>query len=203
MCWRYRPLRVRLLSGVIMNIRRQIDAKIALYQDAVAQTRRKRHLYLQTKKYHTAALEAQERTQIIAEAIQTKAHSQLAAIVRRCLESIYDEPYGFEIRFERKRGKTEAKIVFTRDGNDLEDPIEEAGGGCVAIAAFALRLACLLLSRPKKRRVLFLDEPFGGVQVDLHGRIRDLLMTLAEEMEVQIVLITHAKTLECGRIIRL
>lgn len=148
--------------------------------------------------YHTAHQILQE----TAQAIQTEAHNRIGAVVSRCLEAVFDEPYQFNIEFEKKRGKTEAVLSFVR--NDLQvDPMTASGGGVVDVASFALRLACLALRKPQLRMILVLDEPFRFLSAAYLPRVKDLLETLAEEMKIQIVMVTHIKTLQVGKVVEL
>lgn len=160
--------------------------------------REKKRLKTQRRRV-SRALRAQSIIQLVAQDIQQKAHKQIATIVSRCLTAVFDDPYQFKIRFERKRGKTAAKLKFVR--GDLElDPIDGCGGGVIDVASFALRLACLILQQPKRRRVMILDEPFKFLSErrEYRQKVRLLLEALAEEMEVQFVIVTHDQTLECG-----
>lgn len=149
-----------------------------------------------------AAKEAQVIIQSVAKAVQQEAHERIASVVCRCLEAVFDDPYEFEISFESKRGRTEAVLEFVRQDTRM-DPLSAAGGGVVDVAAFALRLACLVLAKPRNRRVLFLDEPFRFVSENFRSRIRDLLLTISEEMGVQIVMVTHIDELRIGKIVEL
>ena len=144
---------------------------------------------------------AQKLCQSVAETVQANAHKQIASVVTRCLEAIFGEDaYTFKIIFEQKRGKTEARLVFVR--GDLEvDPLSAAGGGVVDVAAFALRLACLVLSRPKKRLFLCADEPFKMLSGDYSDKIRELLLTLSKELGLQLLMVTHNKSLVCGKVV--
>lgn len=156
---------------------------------------------LQKLQEHSAAvLQAQEIIQHVAQTVQEQTHARLAGVVSRCLEAIYgEEAYEFEIVFERKRGKTEARLVFKRDGNEV-DPATSSGGGCLEVAAFALRLAALVLERPARRRLLVLDEPFRCVHKARAEQLRELLLALSKEMGVQIIMVTHSSELECGTV---
>lgn len=149
-------------------------------------------------------VKAQEILQLVAETVQTKVHGQIAGVVSRCLTTIFDEPYQFEIRFEKKRGKTEAKMVFIRGGLEIEKPTKEIGGGVIDVAAFALRLAALLLSRPRKRKVLILDEPFRFLHSPIYlERLVALLESLSAEFEVQFIIVTTIEELQIGKVIHL
>ena len=151
----------------------------------------------------TAAHQAQAAAQHIAEATQQQAQGRIAAIVSRCLLAVFgDDAYDFRIVFERKRGKTEAALLFARGGLEA-DPLTATGGGVVDVAAFALRLAALMLSRPPARRLLVVDEPFRFVSTEFRPQVRRLLETLAEEMGVQIILVTHAPEFSIGKVVSL
>jgi len=145
---------------------------------------------------------AQIVVQEVAAAVQQQAHRSIAGVVSRCLEAVFDDPYEFRIAFEQKRGKTEAVLKFVRNGA-VVDPMTASGGGVVDVAAFALRLACLVLSRPAKRRLLVLDEPFRFLSRDLRPKVKQLIETLAEEMKIQFVVVTHDPALTAGKVIEL
>lgn len=79
-----------------------------------------------------------------------------------------------------------------------------SGGGVVDVAAYALRVACLNLSRPKKRQVLILDEPFKAVHSPVYRkRLRDLIWKLSDEMGIQHIIVTGITDFQLGKIIRL
>lgn len=145
---------------------------------------------------------AQVVVQAVAAAVQQEAHAAIARLVSRCLTAIFDRPYEFKILFERSRGKTVARMVFAR--GDLElDPMTAAGGGVVDVAAFALRLACVCLSQPRVRGFLVLDEPFRFVSANYRPNLRQLLLQLSAELNLQFVIVTHIEELEIGKVIRL
>lgn len=146
--------------------------------------------------------QAQQILQQLAQGVQEQAHEKIASVVSKCLEAVFDEPYQFQIHFERKRGKTEAKLLFVRNGNEV-DPLTASGGGVVDVAAFALRLACIALSQPPVRRLVVMDEPFRFLSPGLRPRARQLLLSLAKEMQFQFVMVTHAKALQCGKVIEI
>lgn len=151
-----------------------------------------------------STIEAQEIVQGIAQTIQQKAHEQISSVVTRCLNAVFEDAYDFRIKFERKRGKTEAKLVFSRDGVEFDDPLNEIGGGVIDVAALALRLSCILLSRPYKRRFVVLDEPFKNIRgLDNKERTRKMLLKLAEELKIQFVINTEIESFQLGTVIEL
>jgi DNA repair exonuclease SbcCD ATPase subunit len=145
---------------------------------------------------------AQEILQLVAQAVQQQAHEKLSAVVTKCLESVFDDPYEFKIEFERKRGRTEASLRFVRRELDA-DPLSSTGGGVVDVAAFALRVACLMLHRPRLSKVVILDEPFKFVSAQYREGVRSMLEELAGDLGIQIIMVSHIEELETGKIIEL
>jgi DNA repair exonuclease SbcCD ATPase subunit len=155
------------------------------------------------KDTHKHAQAAQQVLQALAQAIQQKAHSRIAEVVSSCLSSVFgDEAYEFVIEFEQKRGKTEAVLKFRRNGQDVF-PLEGSGGGVVDVAAFALRVACLMLHRPRLSKLLVLDEPFRFVSEQYRPAVREMIEKLASDMGLQIILVTHQEEFVTGKVIRL
>jgi DNA repair exonuclease SbcCD ATPase subunit len=144
--------------------------------------------------------EARSIAQEVAVQIQEEAHKKIASLVTRCLEAVFDHPYSFHIHFERIRGKTEARLVFERGGVELEG-LDSVGGGVIDVAAFALRLACLSLTRPRPRMALFLDEPFRFVSANYRPRVAELLETLSQELSLQVLLVTHDADFRLGSVV--
>jgi ABC-type hemin transport system ATPase subunit len=181
--------------------RRRADRAIAEHSLAVATARAERTALAAAEATTAHVATAQAILQAVAQTTQEYAHARIAGIVTRCLAAVFDDPYELKLIFERKRRNTEARPVFTRAGNEYS--FEEVGGGVVDVAAFALRLAALMMMRPSPRRVLFLDEPFKHLSQGHTGRVRLLLETLSKEMKVQFVIVTHNEGLKAGKIIEL
>lgn len=138
-----------------------------------------------------------------AEQLQTKVHNQISYVVSKSLKTIFPDPYEFRIEFRKKRNKTEAVLVLERDGLVLEDPLEEIGLGVVDVAVFALRVACVLISVPPKRRFIALDEPFRHLHSSLHDRAGQLLNEIAHELDFQFLVVTQSDYLRSGKVIHL
>ena len=78
-----------------------------------------------------------------------------------------------------------------------------SGGGVVDVAAFALRLSCIVLHKPVLRRIILLDEPFKFVSEQYRENIKTMLETLAKDFNVQFIMVTHIEELIIGNIIKL
>ena len=148
---------------------------------------------------------AQAIAQLVAQTIQEKAHAKMSSVVSRCLSAVFENPYQFKILFEKKRGRTEAVLIFERDGHQITDPMNGSGGGCIDVAGFALRLSSLMLQRPNRRRTIVLDEPFKSPSPakNYRDRTKQLIEVLSEEMGIQFVMITNIMELATGDIIDL
>jgi DNA repair exonuclease SbcCD ATPase subunit len=146
--------------------------------------------------------QAQSLAQEAAQKLQQRVHSQIAGIVSHCLQLVFDEPYVFNIVFERKRGRTEARLVFERNGLEV-DPMTASGGGVIDVAAFALRLSSMLLNNPRLRKLMIMDEPFKFVSQanGYRERVRDMLINLSERFGVQFIMVTHMPELQAGKVV--
>ena len=186
------------MSG-LKTRRNQVNEMLSDHKRALQQHTKEKLGLRQCKRRRRTLEQAQAYAQQIAQQVQTKAHNRIAGVVSRCLEAVFDEPYAFKLLFETKRGRTEAKLIFERDGLEV-DPMTASGGGVVDVASFALRLSNLMLSRPPLRRFIAMDEPFRFVHVEYRERLEDLLNTLAEEMGVQFLMVS--REMVAGKVVR-
>lgn len=186
----------------LQDLRRRVDRKLADYRAAKAEFQREQEALSVCQQRQEALRQAQALAQQVAQEVQQQAHHQIADIVSRALEAVFDEPYLFKINFVQKRGRTEAELVFERNGLQV-DPMTAAGGGVIDVAAFALRLSCLLLSRPPVRRFLAMDEPWKFLSVEYRPRMRGLVESLSKELGVQFLIVTHDNEFKIGKVVEL
>jgi DNA repair exonuclease SbcCD ATPase subunit len=141
---------------------------------------------------YEAALAAKDIVQEVSISCQEACQKRIGYVVTRCLQAVFpDQGLTFRLVFEQKRGQTEVRgVLVDAEGHEL-DPLQSCGGGILDVAAFGLRLACLMLQRPQPARVLILDEPFRFVSSHYRSNVRALLSELSHEMGVQIIMVTH------------
>jgi len=181
----------------------KIETLLSRIRTAKRNLKQERSALKAAKVEHKHALEARELLQHLAQAVQQKAHERISEVVSTCLKTVFPEdPYEFLIRFERKRGRTEARLLFKREGSEMH-PLSAAGGGVVDVAAFALRVVTLALRRPPVTKLLVLDEPFKFVSEQYQDNVRQMLEALAHDMDLQIIMVTHNGIYETGLIHRL
>jgi len=141
-------------------------------------------------------------SQEVAQMTQEELEFQVSALVTNALESIFPDPYEFKVEFDIKRGKTEAVLFFTRNGEAI-DPLTAAGGGIVDVAAFALRLSSFLISLEKPPGIIVLDEPFRFVSEEYQPAVAELMEEMAEKLGIQFIVVTHLNALEIGNVIEI
>lgn len=134
-------------------------------------------------------------------ALQERIHGAFTTVGTQALAAVFKDPYELILRFSTKRGRTDAAILLTRNGMEI-DPMTAAGGGVVDLTAFALRLSALRISQPPVRQILVLDEPFRFVSAGYRIRVAELLRQLADEHGVQLLMVTHHPELQdIGKVI--
>lgn len=184
------------------EIQQAVVRAVSSHKAAVCKLETVEAEYKQRAEQAAVMEQAHEVCQTVALQVQAQAHENISGVVSRCLSTVFEEPYAFKLKWERQRGRTEVAMVFERDGVEV-DPMSAAGGGVVDVAAFALRLACLMLHKPATRKCMVLDEPFKFVSADNRHRVRQMLEDLARELDVQFIMVTHIDELKCGTVLEL
>ncbi len=125
---------------------------------------------------------------------QKQLEYHLSEQVSLALASVFDDPYQLKVIFQEKRGKTEAELLFERDGVSMR-PIGSVGGGAIDIASLGLRLAYWSMRQDKRTRPLFLlDEPFARLKgEDANRRALNLLRQLSAKLGIQIIMISDER----------
>lgn len=190
------------MTEEIKELRYQTNLKLVRLQAARLAVRKERTALAVAQTLRDDLRKALTICQAVAQSVQEAAHAKIATIVSRSLEVVFDTPYKFQIKFELKRGRTEARLVFERDGLEV-DPLTASGGGVVSVASFALRLSCLMITQPPFRRLLVLDEPFSHLSVEFRPRLVELVLALAKELEIQFLIVTHENQFRAGKVIEL
>jgi DNA repair exonuclease SbcCD ATPase subunit len=181
--------------------RKKIDGLKVRHQLAVKRVQQESQSLCLAREEVENVQQAQEILQRLAQAVQTRSHRGIARIVSRCLSAVFDNPYDVQIEFERKRGRTEARFVYYRDGNKLSPLVTSKG--VLDVVSLALRLASLILAMPSRRRLLVLDEPFRGLAGHNLQKVAKLVELLSQELGIQFVIITHSDQLQIGKVVEL
>jgi DNA repair exonuclease SbcCD ATPase subunit len=132
--------------------------------------------------------EAQAFIQLIAKETQEMLKFSICDIVNLALDSCFPNEYIFDIDFKIERGKTSARLVFLKNGIEV-DPMDASGGGVVDVVSFALRLSAWSLGHTDN--VIILDEPFRFLSKDLQPIAGEMMNKLCKSLGLQMLIVTH------------
>ena len=188
---------------MLKTLRTELNKHLSEYTHFKTKVKEEKTSLLKASDHLSSCEEARKLVQIAAQAIQNKVHQKLSSVVTRCLKAVFgEEGYEFRINFLQKRGKTEAQLVFLRNGKEV-DPTFSSGGGVLDVASFALRLSCLMLYKPPKRKFLSLDEPWKHLSSEYRPAVKTLIETLAKELDFQFLIVTHSPEFAFGNVVEI
>ena len=138
----------------------------------------------------TAAFEDVQRLiQETAQEVQESLRFHLQDLVQHALDSIFPGVYKFIVEFTMSRGRTDARLLVEKDGNVMDDLMEDEGGTLVQIVAMALRIAVWTL-KPTDNVMVF-DEPGAMVSEQYKGIFAELLRGLSQKLSIQLLVVSH------------
>jgi len=126
--------------------------------------------------------------QDVAKRTQEQLTIHIQDVVNTALDTCFPSEYQFQLVFEIKRNKTEARLVFFKNGFEI-DPMEASGGGVVDVASFALRIAAWSLGRTNN--TICLDEPMKFLSRDLQPRAGEILKEISSKLGIQFIMVSH------------
>lgn len=185
--------------------RKELNRHLAAHSHAARTVEEERGRLAAAKQSEADAGTAQRIVQEVAEQVQNRVHQRIAAVVTRCLKTVFGKhACVFKLAFVQKRGKTEAEMSFVKDGVEMAEPLDESSGGQVEVAALALRLVTLMMEMPRRRRLIVADEPFRSVHGEaFRERLAAMLPVLADELDFQLIIATGLSWLQIGKVIDL
>ena len=140
--------------------------------------------------------------QKVAAETQRVLETRLSDIINSALSCVFDNPYDCRVQVVLKRGKTEIEIRLFRENKEVY-PLTGSGGGVADMITFSQRAACLSISNPARRKILIMDEPLKGLSKGYRELAADFIQTMAERLQIQIILVTHDEEFMCGKVISL
>lgn len=126
--------------------------------------------------------------QTVAEQTQKKIEYHISNLVSMALSSVFPDPYEFALKFVQRRNKTEADLLFLKDGKE-GSPMDISGGGALDVASFALRVA--IWSIKPTRRTMILDEPGKFISRDLQIKFSEMIKQLSTSLGLQFIIVSH------------
>ena len=181
----------------------KLDALRDRYKNAVANKNEAAMKMKEAESLHYSATEAHEIIQAVGKEVQFYTFRQIERIVSECLKTVFGEnTYDVKLVYTERAGKSNYHFEFI-NGDDPIDAMDGTGGGIVDVAAFALRVAAMMMTKPTSRQILILDEPFRFVSREFRENVSQLLYKMAEQFDLQIIVITHMDDLEIGNVHRI
>ena len=139
-------------------------------------------------------LKAREIVSMVAQNTQKAIEIHISSLVTMALSSVFPDPYEFQLRFVQRRNKTEADLIFLKKENEVDDILENGGGGVADVASFALRIA--LWSLKKTRPTILLDEPMKFLHNPVYQeKISDVLKEISGRLGIQIIMVSDQQAL--------
>lgn len=127
---------------------------------------------------------------------QSKAH--IEALVTSCLRIVFSSDISFIIEMTEANRRIHANFLIQDEIDGITTtfpPQETRGGGLVDVVSLALRISLLLRYQPPVEGILLLDEPAKHLSEEYIHNVAELLMQVAEEFDLQIILVTHNRHL--------
>src|SRR3990167_6312271 len=139
-------------------------------------------------------LKARAIVQNVASKTQKQIEYHISNLVTMALASVFPDPWEFKLRFVQRRNKTEADLIFIKRGNEVDDILENGGGGVADVASMALRFA--LWSIKKSRATMILDESTKFLHnISYQEKTSDLLKEVSEKLRIQIIMVSDQKAI--------
>lgn len=181
------------LATAVRATRRDLDRQAGRAQQVVKAGKRAEADI--TRAEEQSALYAQVAALLtrIGEEAQESARAMFEDLTTRALRDIFEEELSFRLVPGEVGGQVTLEPVIRsgHGGEVLETPVLDArGGGMVQVVAFVLRLVMVRLT-PGARKALFLDETFRFVSESYTDRLGEFVRQVADELGVQVVMITH------------
>ena len=109
------------MNGKLQLIKNRLIEEMAkrkVYQSQAQEVFDKREE--QNTRYENAQ-KARGVIQAVAEQTQQHIEIQISTVVSSALAAVFPEPYEFKLKFVQRRNKTEADLLFIKNGNECDD----------------------------------------------------------------------------------
>jgi len=115
-------------------------------------------------------------------------------VFERVITSAINE-FGFKYKFnidinsENKRVQT--KFTLINEQGQAYELMGHFGGGLLDIISVVLRVLILVSVRPKRSRIIYLDEVFKFLSVQHRDKAANMLKSFSQQLGIQWLLVTH------------
>ena len=162
---------------------------------------RKEQLVLEITENQSDIEILQEAREIISTAgilAQDNTKKMFESLVTQALQAIFGEEYSFELESRFFRNQPEMEMFVLENGVRYS-PKDEKGGAIIDVISFSARIVSWAIQEPKSQNILLLDEPFRCLHKDVLPFLARLMQDICDQLNLQIICITHEKELANGR----
>jgi len=129
---------------------------------------------------------------VVQEMTRNKIKEGFENMVSYALKSVFNQDYKFVLSFDKRGNLSELDFnILAPERTEAGDPLDSSGGGVLDVAALALRIALLELSKPKIPGFICLDESFKHVSSVYLANCSKFLTNINKKIARQIILVTH------------
>lgn len=188
----------------IASMRKMLDGKSGELSHIKRQKKQTKTNLSKSEQKLKTAQDAQLILQIVAQQTQSMLEYRLNELVSLAQIAVFqDDAYSLEMQFDIKRGRTEARPIFTKNGKQRR-PMYGTGFGAVDVAALVLRPTLWSLeSVGKRKRPSFIwDEPLRHLNDPswkLHERACKVLREISSKVNkpdgIQMIIVTQNSAL--------
>lgn len=125
----------------------------------------------------------------LANLVYGESAESLASVLNYGIKTAYPREVTAIVEKSVSAGRPTLKIGLMDGGTEPIDPESAHGGGLAQILGFLSRVIVVLAT--EKRRILILDETFSAVSKDLLPALSALLRAIVEELDFQVIAVTH------------
>ncbi len=186
----------------IQQLSDRVDARLSAYQARLGQKQLVEQQVVELeneiesqKDLQDTALKARVLLEQLTDKKREIVRTKIEALVTHGIQTVFGPDYDFRIEQKLSRNSVtfEYKIRHLFKGEVHESDLRGYhGGGLVALVGFLLRVVMVLFTRPARRKVIFLDETMAALDGEKRAPFARLLVTLADQLDMQFVLITHS-----------
>lgn len=152
----------------------------------------------ETRKELLSKIESIDKAKVIAQEVAKKTQEKITfhinGLVTNGLEAVFPEPYTFNLKFVTRRNKTEADLVFLKNGKESSDILNSGGGGVADIASYLLSVA--IFSVNPSRPIFLRDENFKFLHsIEFQEKASLMIKKLTDKFGIQMILISDQPAL--------
>ena len=143
-----------------------------------------------------ASIETHEKAQAILlaleEAWRKDFEKSVETIVSEGIRLVFgDEDLDFTVVTSIKAGASAVTFELEMADGVVTDIMDAEGRSIAEVVSFLLRVLLILAHKPALRKVILLDEPFGGISAKRMPFFQLLLRRVVTESGIQVIMTTH------------